>query len=452
MEADPASPFPAFSYQLSRPRRNGRMNKIWIAAALLALPLPVVAQDDPGIPPGWPYIESVTPTGESSVLLSWTAPGADGVEGTAESYEIRVTTMPPSGISLMVPPADGMATALGDWNEFSEAFYQGVLLPGAPKPEEAGTPQTLAVTGLLPDTAYWFAVVAYDSAGNPSSVGYDLMGDGESGWFWWGSAKTPDWVAPAATTLNVGSVTATSITLQWISAGDNGNQGNATKHEILMSTNPGFFGATNVTVLPSPGTPGSAKSKVVSNLAPDTTYHFKLRTFDEVNNASPDSNIAVATTVDSLAPTTTGNLSVVRTTATSVTLAWTAPSDSNGVGPVVSYDLRYSVSGPITADVLFTAATPADGEPLPAAPGETEEVTIEGLVTGQTYSFALKSSDEVPNWSALSNEVSATATAAAGPLDGSTNTATCSSGSGAVLPLGLALLAVIVVPTRRRTA
>src|SRR5262245_17606917 len=97
----------------------------------------------------------------------------------------------------------------------------------------------------------------------------------------------------------------------------------------------------------------------------------------------------------------------------SVTLEWTTPGDACTAGRASSYDVRYSTS-PIT-DQNFATASQATGEPPPAARGVVQPVTVRGLTPTTSYYFAVKTSDEVPNPSGLSNVVSATTTAT--PID-----------------------------------
>jgi hypothetical protein len=90
-----------------------------------------------------------------------------------------------------------------------------------------------------------------------------------------------------------------------------------------------------------------------------------------------------------------------------VTLTWTAPQDDHGVGgKAAGYDVRYSTS-PID-DTNWDTAIQASGEPSPSSPGLPEQMVVTGLSRGTTYYFAVKSYDEVPQYSALSNVVSAT--------------------------------------------
>ncbi len=89
----------------------------------------------------------------------------------------------------------------------------------------------------------------------------------------------------------------------------------------------------------------------------------------------------------------------------SITLNWTAPGDDGDAGTAAEYDIRYSTSA-ITAG-NWNAATQVAGEPAPQAAESQESFSVGGLDPSTTYYFAMKVADEVPNWSGLSNVVSA---------------------------------------------
>jgi PKD repeat protein len=84
-----------------------------------------------------------------------------------------------------------------------------------------------------------------------------------------------------------------------------------------------------------------------------------------------------------------------------ITLRWTAPGDDGFVGRASVYDLRISANR-ITEE-NWESATQLPGEPSPGTSGTTDSLTIENLQQGITYYVAMKSGDEVPNWSPLSN-------------------------------------------------
>ncbi|MBM3242075.1 T9SS type A sorting domain-containing protein [Candidatus Poribacteria bacterium] len=104
---------------------------------------------------------------------------------------------------------------------------------------------------------------------------------------------------------------------------------------------------------------------------------------------------------DTTPPAAVTNLTTSSPTANSITLTWTAPGDDGNVGQATTYDIRYSMAE-ITEE-NWDAATPCEGEPLPKPAGEPETFTVPDLSPCTTYYFALKTADEVPNWSELSN-------------------------------------------------
>lgn len=91
----------------------------------------------------------------------------------------------------------------------------------------------------------------------------------------------------------------------------------------------------------------------------------------------------------------------VPSTATAVTLTWTAPGDDGTVGQAASYDIRYS-STPLT-ELNFAQATPVSAPPTPAPAGTTETLTVTNLQPATAYYFALKTTDDAGNVSAMSN-------------------------------------------------
>ena len=94
----------------------------------------------------------------------------------------------------------------------------------------------------------------------------------------------------------------------------------------------------------------------------------------------------------------------------SVKLKWTAPGDDGTSGRASQYDLRYATA-PITA-ANFSTATRFTSITTPSLAGATDSCTITGLTPSTTYWFAIKTADEVPNWSTVSNIVTVTLPAA----------------------------------------
>jgi hypothetical protein len=94
----------------------------------------------------------------------------------------------------------------------------------------------------------------------------------------------------------------------------------------------------------------------------------------------------------------------------SVTLSWTTPGDDSLIGTASQFDIRYSTSAITAAN--FGSATRWTGAPSPAAAGTHQSTVVTGLAPATTYYFAMKTADEVPNWSGISNVTTKATTAA----------------------------------------
>ncbi len=102
----------------------------------------------------------------SSITLTWTAPGDNGSTGTATTYDIRYST---STINA------------GNWASATQ-------VTGEPAPLVAGTNQNMVITGLNPNTTYYFAIETADEVPN-----------------WSGLSNVPSGTTAAAQNRTVGS-------------------------------------------------------------------------------------------------------------------------------------------------------------------------------------------------------------------------------------------------------
>ncbi len=312
----------------------------------------------------------------STAVLTWTAPGDDGVSGTALEYDVRYSTAPIT----------------------TENWGSATLAAGEPTPHAAGTAETFTVTGLAASTTYYFAIKTRDEVSNWS----DLSNVATVA-----TAAVPDVVAPAAAVLSTGSVTATTVVLMWAAPGDDGAFGAATEYDVRYSTATitaaNWGSATMATGEPTPHTAGTAETFTVTSLAVSTTYYFAIKTRDEVLNWSIMSNIATGTTSpapDNVPPGAVV-ISIGSLASSTVVLNWSAPGDDGAVGTAAEYDIRYSTAAITAAN--WASATQAVGEPAPHAAGTAETFTVSGLAASTAYWFAIKTRDEVSNWSSLSN-------------------------------------------------
>ena len=125
--------------RLSRRRTPSLKGRGYLPALLLSLGL------------GWvlaPQMAAAQGTGADTLKLVWTAPGDDGLAGTADHYEVRLSTSP-----------------INDSN-----WDSAWLIGAAPAPLPAGQRQSLIVRGISRGTTYYFAIKAVDDAGNTSAL------------------------------------------------------------------------------------------------------------------------------------------------------------------------------------------------------------------------------------------------------------------------------------------
>jgi phosphodiesterase/alkaline phosphatase D-like protein len=322
----------------------------------------------------------------SSIKLSWTAPGDDGTTGTATTYDIRYRVGAP------------ITTA---------NFAGSTQVIGEPAPKVAGSSETFTVTGLTPGITYYFAIKTADEVPNWSPISNSPSGT---------TTGLPDGTAPAAiTNLATSNPKATTIDLTWTAPGDDGNTGTAAAYDIRYRvgtsvTEANWATATQVAGEPAPKVAGSSETFTVTGLNPTTTYYFAIKTADEVPNVSPISNSPSGTTLvsgDVTSPAAITNLATSNPKATTIDLSWTAPGDDGATGTAAAYDIRYRVGTSVT-EANWATATQVAGEPTPKAAGSSETFTVTGLTPNTTYYFAIKTADEVPNVSPISNSPSGT--------------------------------------------
>jgi len=451
-----------------------------------------------------------------TVKLTWTAPGDDGTTGQAIAYDIRYRT--------------GGAVTNASWATATQVI-------GEPVPQATGSTETFTVSGLNDDTTYYFAIKTADEVPNWSAISnspsmatanddtgtsgfvdhfwgkviatggapavnvqvtawvnglrgntittddsgqfgtdllvsmpYYLTVNGQNGnlivfrvndvaaevmrigtliesppvhWEWelqnpplpsivfiggqvngldlvYNPGGSQDTTSPAAVTdLATGSTTTSSIILTWTAPGDDGTTGQATAYDIRYRTGgvineANWATATQISGEPVPQAGGSTEAFTVTGLDAGTTYYFAIKTADEVPNWSALSNSPSGTTAaapDTTSPAVVTDLATGDPTTTSIKLTWTAPGDDGSTGTATSYDIRYRTGGAVS-DASWDSATPASSVPVPKSGGSTETFTVTGLDADTTYYFAIKTADEVPNWSVLSNSPSGTTAAA----------------------------------------
>jgi len=202
----------------------------------------------------------------TSMRLSWTAPGDDGNVGRAFFYDIRFSR---SDITTI------------NWS-------QATPVDDTPAPGFPGNSETFTITGLDPDTEYYFAIKTRDESDNWSELSNIV------------SSTTPvsaDTTPPAPVSdlaarpgFNLGE-----ILLVWSASGDDSLAGAAAAYEIRfadewMDENNwdeavfyGFSQAQNPA--------GETVNNILTGLEPGNLYFVGIKASDESGNVSGISNI-----------------------------------------------------------------------------------------------------------------------------------------------------------------
>ena len=213
---------------------------------------------------------------------------------------------------------------------------------------------------------------------------------------WEGGALGP---APADTTpptapanLRATAASASEIDLAWSASTDDTG---VTGYSIERCQGSGCTSFAPVTSVS-----GTTTTYNNTGLAANTPYSYRVRAGDAAGNQGPYSNVASATTQaappppDTTPPMAPTALVAAGTSASQVTLNWTASTDNVGV-------TLYSIE---RCQALVCSAF---GQ-VATVPGATTTYNDNGLAAGAQYSYRVRASDAAGNQSAYSNVANAT--------------------------------------------
>ena len=253
------------------------------------------------IPPAAVTDLSGTAISQTSLELTWTAPGDDGGVGQAMLYEVRKFSQPFT----------------------EETWKDGVEVGGVQAPQLSGTTETLVIGGLTDGKTYYFGLRSQDEGLNWSP----LSNVAEVG-------TLTDMEPPAAITdLAAPLVGRSQVTLTWTAPGDNGLEGQAAAYALRYAefpiTEETWNQAEVVEIVPEPSAPGEQDQVIVSQLTPGTAYYFAVRTGDDRANWSDLSNI----------------LQVNTKTLSGVT--WSVRADGSGDAPTIQAAIEIAEDGDV---------------------------------------------------------------------------------------------------------
>jgi hypothetical protein len=232
-------------------------------------------ETDPGPPPPPPdplAIDDLTATAgtASTVTLAWTSPELS--DKITIRYDLRHIAFGSEG---------------ADWDSWTVA--------AAPEPDTApGRARTYEVPGLASGQVYAFGMKASTDGTEWSGISNLVVAT---------AAPVFDTTAPAAVTgLFLYKSTATSLTVAWPLAGDDGIYGQAQSYDARYATEP-ITPANWDAATPVPGgitasvLPGMMET-TITGLAADQEYHAAVIAIDDQGLKSGLSNVVTAMTVD----------------------------------------------------------------------------------------------------------------------------------------------------------
>ncbi|MCI0372062.1 MAG: FG-GAP-like repeat-containing protein, partial [candidate division NC10 bacterium] len=319
---------------------------------------------------------NVSTTASDSILLDQSLPGNGTLTATAGNGQVALTW---SGFS------DG-GSGLSGTNPYRLVFATGGV-PAASCTSGTqlllGSATSFTHTGLTNGTTYSYRVCASDNAGNVSTGATASA-----------TPQAPDTTPPTAA-ISTPTASATYST--------------GSSPLSLGGTAADSVGVTQVTWASDRGGSGTASgttSWTVSGIVLQAgTNVLTVTARDAAGNTGTDTLTVTYAPADSTPPAAVTDLNASNASNVSLDLTWTAPGDDGGTGQAGSYDVRYSTSTITLAN--WGSATPVPGVPAPAPrpAGSGESFTVGGLIPKTTYYFALRTLDEVPNFSPLSNVV-----------------------------------------------
>jgi len=289
-------------------------------------------------------------------------------------------------VQTITPPADTTAPAISGVANLSLGINDGTIVWTTDElavshleygtTESYGTQATLDATALLAHTAiltglsanttYYYCIHATDLAGNTAnSCGHSFTTAAHT--------VIADTTPPDVTLITEGPVTTTSATINFTTS----EVGNA---RIEYGTTAGYGDST-----PLDTNLALTHTVTLSNLTPNTEYHYRIISSDEVGNETITSDetfmteavsvgVTVQTPADTTAPVVSG-VGSVTLGITDATLAWTTNElavSTLEYGTTQSYGSHVTLS--LTAGLAHTA-------------------TLTGLTGGTTYYYCIHATD-----------------------------------------------------------
>ncbi|MFC1701111.1 fibronectin type III domain-containing protein, partial [Patescibacteria group bacterium] len=304
-----------------------------------------------------PSSDTIPPTG--SIIID-----SDNEYTTSQDVILTLSAADPSGVTQMV---------ISDTNTFNVSLAEAYLTSKL---------WTLPIGDGVKNVYAWFK----DTVGNWNTTSYS-------------DSIELDTVGPTITNIIQGAPTTDSITITW----DTAVEQSTSRIEYGLNTSYGLI-EEDLTLT-------NSHSITLTNLSAGTIYQYKIVSTDEAGNPDESVNRTFTTSPlpDNIAPAAISPFESPNQTQTSVVINWIAPGDDGDTGTAAEYDLRISeasildTSTPAQKQAWWDQATPVPGLESPLIAGSFQEYEITGLEPATIYYIAIKTRDEMNNWSNISD-------------------------------------------------
>ncbi len=230
-----------------------------------------------------------------------------------------------------------------------------------------------ALSGLSPSTTYHYRVKSADAAGNiATSADFTFM-----------TLAAPDTTMPIISAVTSSAISSSGATITWATD-------EATDTQVVYGPTTSYGASTTLN-----SSMITAHSQALSGLSPSTTYHYRVKSADAAGNiaTSADFTFTTLAAADTTPPLISGvNSSAISTAGATITWHTSEASDSQ---------VEYGTSTAYGSATALNASMVAE-----------HALALNGLNSGTTYHFRVKSKDANGNL-AVSADFSFATTAAA---------------------------------------
>ncbi len=321
-------------------------------------------------------------TNDGEIILRWTAPGDDGMTGTAKIYIVKYSQ-----------------------TQITNFDTQGTLLTNTWQPNPGSSSEQRTITGLTPGVTYYFAIIAEDDWGNRgtwSTVGVNTKN--------YAPAQNLVPSPPQTVTVQVGD---REITVSWSAVNVVDLKEYRVYYDTDSATSPYNGKGANQGDSPIIVSKSSTSIKI-TGIIPFVTYYITITAVDNTNYESSYSTVVstAAYALDWDVPDPITDLSSqTGHEHGEVILNWTATGDDGSVGNIINgkYRIAYSTYTNGT-DSFWETGTWTDKENKYKFEFSTNVVArskqsyiVNGLRGSVTYYFKIWIADESNNFSTISN-------------------------------------------------